>query len=36
VGAEPDTWSFERPYDEVAYILRGMATSIPTTAVCCA
>ncbi len=22
---EPDTWSFERPYDEVAYILEGMA-----------
>ena len=22
---EPDTWSFERPYDEVAYILEGSA-----------
>ena len=22
---EPDTWSFERPYDEVAYILQGSA-----------
>ena len=22
---EPDTWSFERPYDEVAYILEGVA-----------
>ena len=22
---EPDTWSFERPYDEVAYVIRGSA-----------
>jgi uncharacterized cupin superfamily protein len=29
---EPDTWSFERPYDEVAVILKGAPTSRRPTA----